>query len=97
MPARGYFDLADLVVTYEGPFADYATRLAQAPDWLRDSADRTAHLVYAASLAQAALDLRLHGARRAPLRDVRHAAGTRGAPPPPYLREEAERRSQACP
>src|SRR4029079_5328830 len=28
VPARGYFDLADVVVTYEGPFADYAARLA---------------------------------------------------------------------
>ena len=31
VPARGYFALADVVVTYEGPFADYARRLALEP------------------------------------------------------------------
>ena len=40
VPARGYFDLADLVVTYEGPFADYARRLASEPGWVRDERDR---------------------------------------------------------
>jgi Spherulation-specific family 4 len=96
VPARGYFDLAELVVTYEGPFADYATRLAQAPGWLAGvGANRTAHLVYSASPAQA----RSLFASTGP--DV-HLYVTSGTPPdpwgspPPYLREEAERRSQAC-
>jgi len=96
VPARGYFDLADVVVTYEGPFADYATRLAQAPDWLADiPADRTAHLVYAASLTEARSLLASAGP------DL-HLYVTSGTPPdpwgspPPYLREEAERRSQGC-
>jgi hypothetical protein len=97
VPARGYFDLADVVVTFEGPFADYAARLAQAPAWLRDvPAQRIAHLVYAASAAQA------RSIFAATPRDV-HLYVTSGAPPdpwgtpPPYLREEADSRSPECP
>jgi hypothetical protein len=97
VPARGYFDLADLVVTFEGPFADYASRLAEAPAWLKDvPADRTAHLVYAASAAQA------RSIFAATPRDV-HLYVTSGSPPdpwgtpPPYLREEADSRSPRCP
>jgi hypothetical protein len=97
VPARGYFDLADLVVTFEGPFADYAARTAAAPDWLRDiPEDRTAHLVYAATAAQA------RSLFAATSRDV-HLYVTSGTPPdpwgspPPYLREEADSRSPRCP
>jgi spherulation-specific family 4 protein len=98
VPAPGYFDLADVVVTYEGPFADYAPRLAQAPGWVREiPEDRTAHLVYAASLAQA----RSIFSSTPPGVHLYVTSGTQpdpwGSPPPPYLREEAERRSQACP
>ena len=87
VPARGYFDLADLVVTYEGPFADYA-RAARAGARLaaRRPADRTAHLVYAASLDAGALAVRLH--RRA---DV-HLYVTSGTPPEPVGR----RRRRTC-
>ncbi len=54
VPARGYFALADVVVTYEGPFADYARRLALEPGWLRDVPPaKTAHLVYAATRDEA--------------------------------------------
>jgi hypothetical protein len=54
VPARGYFGLADVVVTYEGPFADYAAALEHTPAWLRAvPADKVAHLVYGASEAQA--------------------------------------------
>jgi hypothetical protein len=54
VPAAGYFDLADIVVTYEGPGAGYADTLARTPDWLRRlPSDRVAHLVYAASRDQA--------------------------------------------
>ena len=50
VPTRGYFALADVVVTYEGPAADYARRLGLEPSWLRDvPRDQTAHLVYAAT------------------------------------------------
>ena len=50
VPARGYFALADVVVTYEGPFSDYAPRLAHEPAWVRDVPPaQIAHLVYAAT------------------------------------------------
>lgn len=88
VPAREYFALADVVVTFEGPFADYAARLAQAPAWLSEvPADQTAHLVYAASPEQA------RSIFDAPLR-AGHVYVTSGMPPdpwgspPPYLREE---------
>ena len=52
VPARGYFDVADVVVTFEGPFAHYDERVE--PDWLeRIDPERIAHLVYGASPAQA--------------------------------------------
>jgi hypothetical protein len=54
VPARAYFGFADVVVTYEGPYADYAERLAVMPRWLDQlPAGRTAHLVYDTSRAQA--------------------------------------------
>jgi hypothetical protein len=88
VPARGYFDLADVVVTFEGPAADYADALQRTPDWLRRLPPaRIAHLVYAASRQQAL------AAAKAPL-----GAGwlyiTSGRLPnpwrtvPDYLREE---------
>ena len=43
----GYFDVADVVVTFEGPFAEYDERVE--PDWLeRIAPERIAHLIYAA-------------------------------------------------
>lgn len=58
VPARGYFALADVVVTFEGPYRDYAEALARQPTWLREiPAAAVAHLVYAAS-PQDALDAR---------------------------------------
>jgi Spherulation-specific family 4 len=50
VPARGYFDIADVVVTFEGSFASYAER--DEPRWL--ARERTAHLVYAAPRPEAA-------------------------------------------
>ena len=74
-PARGYFDLADVVVTFEGPFADYAPRLARAARVAaRRPASATAHLVYAASRDAGALAVRRPGAQRLALRDVGRAA-----------------------
>jgi hypothetical protein len=47
VPARGYFDVADVIVTFEGPFAAYGTRE-------RDPLpERSAHLVYGATREQA--------------------------------------------
>ena len=49
MPARAYFDLADLVVTFEGPISAYRDRRpAEGVE-----ASRTAHLIYGASREQA--------------------------------------------
>lgn len=54
VPARGYFDLADVVVTFEGPFADYARAQRETLAWLQAlPPERIAHLVYAASARQA--------------------------------------------
>ncbi len=53
-PAAGYFDVADVVVTFEGTYAGYASAMAATPDWLRRIApDRVAHLVYDATRAEA--------------------------------------------
>lgn len=54
VPARAYFDLADVVVTFEGPYSTYAGALDRMPEWVRhEPADRIAHLVYGASRDQA--------------------------------------------
>lgn len=54
VPALEYFDLADVVVTYEGAFADYAAALHRAPAWLADvPRERIAHLIHGASREQA--------------------------------------------
>jgi len=55
VPARGYFDVADVIVTFEGPFSEYREQVRGQPDWLkRIDPARTAHLIYAASREQAA-------------------------------------------
>lgn len=95
VPARAYFDIADVVVTFEGPYADYRAAVERTPDWVsRQPPQRVAHLVYGASRDQA-------------LAAVEHpeAAGylyvTSGSPPdpwrtlPPYLLEE-EKALAAC-
>jgi Spherulation-specific family 4 len=54
VPAPEYFDLADVVVTFEGPYAGYGAAVAAMPDWVRDQPrERVAHLVYGASREQA--------------------------------------------
>ncbi len=53
-PAAGYFDLADVVVTFEGPYAGYGAAMAATPEWLaRMRPDRVAHLIYGATRAEA--------------------------------------------
>jgi hypothetical protein len=50
VPARGYFDVADIVVTFEGAAIDYRQATATAPAWLGEIApSRIAHLVYDAT------------------------------------------------
>ena len=56
VPAAGYFDLANIVVTFEGRYADYRVRTepAPAPSGLAGfSRTQTAHLVYDATDAEA--------------------------------------------
>jgi hypothetical protein len=54
VPAAGYFDAADIVVTFEGPYSSYASALRSMPAWLSEVPRRkVAHLVYAADRAQA--------------------------------------------
>ncbi len=54
VPARGYFDVADIVVTFEGQFADYRAKVDLTPSWVHKfPATRTAHLIYGASDEQA--------------------------------------------
>ena len=103
VPARGYFALADVVVTFEGPFADYAPRLAREPEWLRDIPQaQTAHLVYAASRDEA-ISLFAAPARSGSLYVTSGALPNPWGTPPPYLREEqtamssTDRRSTTCP
>jgi Spherulation-specific family 4 len=88
-PAAGYFDLADVVVTFEGTYAGYASAMAATPDWLRRMApDRVAHLVYGATHAEA-LDAVADSA-------AGHVYATSGAMPnpwrtlPAYLHDEEE-------
>ena len=53
-PAAGYFDVADVVVTFEGTYAGYGDAMEATPDWLRRMRpDRVAHLVYGATRAEA--------------------------------------------
>jgi hypothetical protein len=54
VPAREYFGVADVVVTFEGAAAGYATAASAMPDWLRrEPRDHVAHLIYGASRDQA--------------------------------------------
>lgn len=63
VPAAGYFRLADIVVTFEGRYADYQARTEVAPSGLTGLATaQTANLVYDATDAEA---LRVADAPRA--------------------------------
>lgn len=54
VPARGYFDIADIVVTFEGRSASYTEALERMPAWLRQiPRERIAHLVYGSSRQEA--------------------------------------------
>jgi hypothetical protein len=64
VPAPGYFGLADVVVTFEGPYAAYAPALGRMPRWLaKVDPERVAHLVYDAGTDEALTAVR--GARAA--------------------------------
>jgi Spherulation-specific family 4 len=94
VPARGYFSFADVVVTFEGTYAEYEARHAAYPAWLAElPPERTAQLVYGASREQA-----LELARTATGR----LYATSGEPPDPwgtlpdYLSDEQAARG-GCP
>jgi Spherulation-specific family 4 len=88
VPERGYFDFADVIVTFEGPYERYSHAMERAPGWVRElPRERSAVLVYQATADQAA----------AVVGDTRHAGyvyATSGTLPhpwgtlPAYLREE---------
>jgi hypothetical protein len=90
VPARGYFDVADVVVTFEGPYAAYDAAVARMPDWAREQPPaRSGLLIYGASSTQALAAVRkLDGAG--------YLYVTSGSPPDPwrtlpsYLHEEEE-------
>ncbi|HKE79382.1 MAG TPA: spherulation-specific family 4 protein [Solirubrobacteraceae bacterium] len=94
-PARGYFDLADVVVTFEGTYADYNAAVERMPDWIRrQPPGRIAHLVYGASREQALDAIHNPG-------EAGYVYATSGSMPDPwrdlpaYLDEEEEA-LQAC-
>ena len=95
VPARAYFELADIVVTFEGPFADYARAIREMPAWVQEiPSEKIAHIAYAASSADAReLDASSTGAG--------YVYATNGVAPnpwsalPPYL-EQQERRLADC-
>ena len=94
-PARGYFDLADVVVTFEGTYADYAPAVDRMPDWVRRlPRGQIAHLVYGASREQALDAIRNPG-------EAGYVYATSGTMPDPwrelpaYVAEEEEA-LQAC-
>jgi hypothetical protein len=54
VPDRGYFSIADVVVTFEGTYVEYEDRRAAFPAWLAElPRERTAQLVYGATREQA--------------------------------------------
>jgi hypothetical protein len=94
VPARGYFAIADAVVTFEGPATEYAAAVRRMPGWVRAlPRAQVAHLVYAADERQAL--------RAAGLRVAGHFYATTGTLPdpwstlPPYL-GELEARLTRC-
>ncbi|MEA2320800.1 MAG: hypothetical protein QOD81_650 [Solirubrobacteraceae bacterium] len=94
IPAPGYFDIADIVVTFEGPYSAYAAALRAMPDWVRRLAPgRSAHLIYGASQAQALEAVQQDSAG--------YVYATTGELPdpwsalPPYL-DDFEARIEAC-
>jgi hypothetical protein len=52
VPDRGYFDVGDVVVTFEGPYDSLTEASGRMPDWV--PRERSAVLVYGATPAQAA-------------------------------------------
>jgi Spherulation-specific family 4 len=78
VPDRRYFGFADIVVTFEGRYADHAAALSGTPRWLRNvDPRRIAHLIYGASRDEALAAVR--AADRAG-----YVYATSGTPPNPW-------------
>jgi Spherulation-specific family 4 len=96
IPDRAYFRVADVVVTFEGPYAAYAPRPPRMPAWLRGIPRRQlAHLVYAASREQMAQSV----GSRAAVGRVYFTDGQLPDPwsaPPAYLREQEAAMREGC-
>jgi hypothetical protein len=88
VPARGYFDLADVVVTFESTYERYAERW---PAHLDTGRAEQWHLVLGADEAQMRQAVRLAARRGATVLDVtdRLAGGQTWNALPPYLDAEA--------
>jgi hypothetical protein len=90
VPARGYLDLADLVVTFEGHHRDHRAALRRTPRWLRRlPPGRVVHLVYGATRDEALAAVRAAG----PAARVYATSGELPNPwctLPPYLHEQEE-------
>jgi hypothetical protein len=96
LPDRAYFAVADVVVTFEGPYAAYAARGPRMPSRIRGVPRRqVAHLIYAASRDQM---LESVGSRTA----AGHVYFTDGQLPDPwsapssYLREQEAALHRGC-
>lgn len=80
-PAPGYARIADLVVTFEGPWSTYVSAFSR-PDWTaRHAPDRFCHLVYGVPEALAPLAVRTAHARGAAV-----SGPVTGEPPNPWAR-----------
>ena len=59
VPSRGYFGVADIIVTFEGAYTDYRPALDSMPGWLgRMAPERVAHLIYGADSDRALIAVR---------------------------------------
>jgi hypothetical protein len=90
VPARGYLELADLLVTFEGHHRDHAAALRRRPRWLRRvTPGRIAHLIYGATREDALAAVHAAG----PAAQVYATCGELPNPwatLPPYLHEQEE-------
>jgi Spherulation-specific family 4 len=95
VPARGYFDAADIVVTFEGAAAAYAGAMQATPAWMGDIAPaKVAHLIYGATREQALAAVDQDGAGY--LYATTDALPDPWSTLPPYL-DELETRLGTCP
>lgn len=95
-PDRSYMSLGDVVMTFEGTYAQYVT--APVPAWVRDyPPSRFAHTVYSASAADLGPALRLAAVRGAGHVYVTDGSGANPYQAlPGYWAAEAAAASSAC-